>query len=100
MQLLLKRIIQWFPNDTLKQSWKSGFIFQILESKLLGTGKKFNVTPSSIVNFVDEENKIVSSLAVLGSWSLLLGVNMLEGKKKVSLRTGGSTSITNCTTGS
>ena len=66
MQLLLKKIVQWFPKDTLKHSWKSGVIFQILESKQLGTGKKFNVTSSSIVNFVDEENKIVSGLAVLG----------------------------------
>ena len=64
---LADAIIQWFPNDILKQSWKSGVIFQILESKQLGTGKKFNVTSSSIVNFVDEENKIVSGLAVLGS---------------------------------
>lgn len=76
MQLLLRRIIRWFPNDTLKQSWKSGFIFQILESKQLGTGKKFNVTSSSIVNFMDEENKIVSGLVVLGS-SRFRGVRKL-----------------------
>ena len=68
MQLLLKRIIQWFPNDILKQSWKSGVIFQILESKQLGTGKKFNVTSSSIVNFVDED-VITSSADITHSFT-------------------------------